>query len=162
MIEYFDAHPYSFWFAAGFILLILEALVLGFATGVVLFSGLGALITGGLMWLGIIPATWVAGIASFGLSSAAITGLLWKPLKKLQGTEDRQSTKDNSSDIIGYQFRLDETITHSQPGKTRYSGIEWRVEIDDTAADDEIGAGAKVVVCSVDAGLLRVDTAKEE
>ena len=65
--------------------------------------------------------------------------------------------KDNSSDLIGYAFRLQETISHTVPGKLHFSGIDWRVEIDDAKSDlSEIAAGAKVVVTSVDAGLFRV------
>ncbi|VAW86630.1 hypothetical protein MNBD_GAMMA16-2150 [hydrothermal vent metagenome] len=157
MIEYFESHQYAFWFTAGFLLLALEALALGFSTGVILFAGLGALLTGALIWLGIIPSTWIAGIASFGLCSVVITALLWKTLKKLQDRNNHISTKDYSSDFIGYSFRLTKTITHTQPGNTRYSGIEWRVEIEDAVSDvEEIDAGKKVVVCSVDAGVFRV------
>jgi len=156
MIEYFETHQYAFWFTAGFLLLALEALALCFASGVILFSGLGALLTGALIWFGIIPSTWIAGIASFGLSSVVITAALWKTLKKLQDRNNHISTQDYSSDFIGYSFRLAETITHTQPGNTRYSGIEWRVEIEDATNVEEISADKKVVVCSVDAGVFRV------
>lgn len=159
MIEYFNNHQYAFWFTAGFLMLAIEALVLGFATGVILFSGLGALFTGALLWFGIIPSTWIAGITSFGLCSVAITAILWKPLKKLQDSNPHISTKDYSSDFIGYSFRLSETITHTQPGTTRYSGITWRVEIEDTANIEKIEAGQKVEVYSVDTGLFRVKIA---
>ncbi|NOZ52876.1 MAG: NfeD family protein [Gammaproteobacteria bacterium] len=161
MIEYFNNHQYAFWFTAGFIMLALEALVLGFAIGIVLFSGLGALLTGALIWLGIVPSSWIAGIASFGLCSVAITAILWKPFKKLQDNNNHISTKDYSSDLIGYSFRLSETITHTRPGNTRYSGITWRVEIEDTANVEEITAGQKVEVYSVDAGVFRVKMASD-
>ncbi len=140
-------------------MLAIEALVLGFGTGVILFSGLGALLTGALIWLGIIPSTWIAGIAGFGLCSVAITAILWKPFKKLQDKNIHISTKDYSSDLIGHSFRLSETITHTQPGTTRYSGIAWRVEIDDAASVEEITAGQKVEVYSVDTGVFRVKIA---
>ncbi len=156
MIEYFETHQYAFWFTVGFLLLALEALALGFATGVILFSGLGALLTGALIWFGIIPSTWIAGIASFGLCSVVITAVLWKTLKKLQGRNNHVSTQDYSSDFIGHSFVLATTITHVQSSHTRYSGIEWRVEIEDSAKVKEISAGTKVVVCSVDAGVFRV------
>ena len=40
MVEYFNDNIYSFWFVVGFLLLIIEALALGFSTGFILFIGL--------------------------------------------------------------------------------------------------------------------------
>ena len=154
MIEYFNANQYAFWFAAGFLLLAVEVLALGLATGVVLFSSIGALLTGALMWAGLLPNDWLAGIASFGVCSFVSAVVLWKPLLKMQRKDTAH--KETSSDFIGYEFRLEEAITLSNPGKTRYSGIEWRVEIDDGAGTDSIDAGQKVVVTSLDAGVFRV------
>ena len=90
------------------------------------------------------------------MTSSIITGLLWKPLKQLQDNKNKISTKDTSSDFIGYEFRLSETVTPTNPGKTRYSGIDWRVEIDDSSSLESIEKGVKVSVISVDAGLFRV------
>jgi len=154
MVEYFDVNQHAFWFALGFLLLAVEALVFGFATGVVLFSGIGALITGGLMWSGWLPSTWLAGIATFGLGSFLSALLLWKPLMKMQ--RGNENHKDRSSDFIGHEFRLENLITTSAPGKTRYSGVEWRVEIDDSAGVEPINTGEKVVVTSIDAGVFYV------
>ncbi len=154
MIDYFNQHMHSFWFGVGFLLLAIEAVALGFSTGFVLFIGLGALLTGGLLWFGVLPTTWTASIAFFGVSAAVISALLWKPLKKLQ--EANPVTKDNSSDLIGYKFRLDQTITTSQPGTTRYSGIDWRVEIDLDCPEPSIAAGSTVRVVSVEAGKFSV------
>jgi len=155
MIEYFNANIHSFWFAVGFILLIVEALALGFSTGFVLFIGLGALLTGGLIWFGLMPGTWLASIATFGVSSVLISVALWKPLKSFQANSEVPE-KDNTSDIIGLKFRLDTDITTTVPGTTRYSGIEWQVEIDFGSEAKEICAGTTVVVVSVDAGKFRV------
>lgn len=154
MIEYFNTNQHAFWFALGFLLLAVEVLALGLATGVVLFSGIGALLTGGLIWSGILPHTWLAGIATFGLASFLSAVLLWKPLLKMQ--KDNTGHKDDSSDFIGHEFRLDMPISLTEPGKTRYSGVEWRVEIDDNAGIETIAAGEKVTVTSLDAGILRV------
>jgi len=154
MIEYFQDNQAAFWFSVGFLLLIVEALAFGFTSGVVLFAGLGGIIAGGMMWAGVIPQTWFAGFVTFGLSSGFAAALLWKPLLRLQNNDP--PSKDNSSDIIGYRFRLQEAIAHSSPGSVRYSGIEWRVEIDANAVVSEIAAGALVEVSSVDAGLFYV------
>ena len=123
----------------------------------VLFAGLGGLITGGLMMAELIPSTWLAGISSFGISSGVSAALLWKPLLKFQNFD--APGKDNSSDLVGHQFRLMETITTTAPGSTKYSGIEWRVEIDHQCKQEQIDAGQLVRVTSVDAGLFQVSPA---
>ncbi len=157
MIDYLNTHQGAFWFTVGFVLLTLEILVLGMATGVVLFAGIGGLITGALLSLGVVPSTWLAGIACFGISSTLSAVLLWKPLLRFQN-EDR-AARDTSSDLIGYSFRLDENVSRTQPGHKRYSGINWRVEIDGALEADQISAGAKVTVTSVDAGIFRIKPA---
>jgi membrane protein implicated in regulation of membrane protease activity len=154
MIEYFDAHQYAFWFTLGFALLVVEALVFGFTSGVVLFTGIGALITGGLLWGEVLPASWLYGVACFGICSGASAALLWKPLLKFQNFDVPE--KDNSSDMIGHKFRLEQDVSVARPGRTRYSGIDWRVEIDAADECNEITAGTRVVVTSVDAGVFRV------
>lgn len=157
-MEYFVNNQYAIWFTLGFILLAVEMLVLGFSTGFVLFIGLAALLTGGLIWAELIPHTWISGVACFGISSAVISGLLYKPLKKLQD-EEKPAEKDNSSDMIGLEFRLEQDINHTQSGNTRYSGIDWRLEIDKSAGVDSIKAGSLVSVVSVDVALFRVKPA---
>ncbi len=162
MIEYLNAHQYSFWITVGFVLLIVEVVALGFSSGVLLFSAIGALITGGLMSLGWLPETWLAGVACFGVSSALSAILLWKPLLRLQNYEVEE--KDNSSDLIGYRFTLEQPVTRLSHGATRYSGIEWRVELEQEPAQaagqeprvDKLEAGTQVRVVSVDAGIFRV------
>lgn len=154
MIDYFSSDMPTFWFCLGFALLILEVSVLGLATGVILFSGIGALITGGLMMIEGYPQTWVSGIATFGISSALSTALLWMPLKALQG--GARPTKDNSSDLIGYTFWIETDLTRTHLGKTHYSGIAWQVVIADEYPQDLIPASTRVEVTSVDAGLFRV------
>ncbi len=155
MIEYFDNHQYAFWFSLGFVLLAIEALVLGFATGVLIFAGIGALLTGGLLWFEVIPYTWQASIASFGINSTVITAILWKPMQNLQN-KNAAPAKDNTSDLVGHTFRLTSAITVTAPGLVRFSGIEWRVEIDDSTKLKQIEAGTKVAVQSVDVGVFRV------
>jgi membrane protein implicated in regulation of membrane protease activity len=152
--DYIVGHQAEFWLFFGFAMLAIEV-VTGFTTGVFLFGGLGALTTGLLMSFGVLPETWIAGVACTGISSGIITALLWKPLKNLQG--NRSTAKDNSSDLIGHEFVLDTDITLTQPGSTRYSGISWKVEIDKNAGVDKFSAGQRVVVSSVEVGVFKVE-----
>jgi membrane protein implicated in regulation of membrane protease activity len=160
MIEYFETNQPAFWFTVGFVLLAIETLAFGFATGLLLFAGIGGLITGGLMWADLVPQTWLSGMATFGISSGLSAVVLWKPLLKLQNPGP--PAKDNSSDLVGHEFRVEQEITRQAPGKTRYSGIEWRVELADDAATDLIESGQKVAVSSVDVGVMRVKPISRE
>jgi inner membrane protein len=159
VIEYFDTNQPAFWFTVGFLLLAIETLAFGFATGLLLFAGIGGLITGSLMWAELVPHTWLAGMATFGISSGLSAVLLWKPLLNLQ--RPGPAAKDNSSDFVGLEFRVEQEITRETPGKTRYSGIEWRVELADDATTGLIKAGEKVTVASVDVGVMRVKPSAE-
>jgi hypothetical protein len=155
--DYIVSHQAEFWLMVGFLMLVIEV-VTGFTVGVFLFGGLGALATGVLMSFGVLPETWIAGISSAGISSGVITFVLWKPLKRLQG--DQPTGKDNSSDIIGYEFVLDSDISVTMPGSKKYSGITWKVEIDKDADIDTIKAGQRVAVSSVEVGVFKVKLAQ--
>lgn len=154
MIEYFQAHQAGFWITLGFVLLAIEVLLFGFTTIIFLFAGLGALATGLLMNLGWLPETWIAGTASFGIATGVSSLLLWKPLKSMQ--DKHTPSRKQSSDLIGYAFVTQQNITLTQPGEHRYSGVDWKVEIDATAAVNEINEGQRVEVASLDAGVFRV------
>lgn len=154
VIDYIHSHQPGFWIAIGFILLATEVLVMGFTTIVFLFAGLGALLTGLLMMMGLLPETWLAGVASFGISTGLVSVLLWRPLQRIQGK--RAPRRDQSSDLIGLEFVTEQEVTLIQPGAKKYSGIEWKVEIAKDAGVETIAAGKHVTVTSVDAGIFRV------
>lgn len=157
MLEYINNNLSGFWIAIGFTMLAAEVLLFGFTTIIFLFAGLGALITGLLMEADILPQTWIAGTSCFGITTGICSAILWKPLKKMQDAATPQ--KRQKSDIVGYEFVLAEDITAALPGKYRYSGIDWKVEIDHSSGIDSIAKGERVVVTSVDVGVLRVEKA---
>jgi len=156
--DYIVSHQAEFWLLFGFTMLAIEV-VTGFTTGVFLFAGLGALTTGVLMSSGLLPETWIAGISCTGINSGIITLLLWRPLKNLQG--DRATEKDNSSDLVGYEFVVNSDIAVNKPGSTNYSGISWKVEIDEDAGINTIKAGQRVSVSSVEVGVFKVKLAEK-
>jgi len=151
--EYINTHQAEFWIILGFVMLSIE-ISTGMVTGILLFGSIGSIITGLIMLAGALPETWEAGIASSAICAAIVTLVLWKPLKKMQDTE--VPAKDNSSDLVGYEFVLEQDINLHTPGKIRYSGIEWKVEIDKHAGVEQIKAGQQVSVSSVEVGKFRV------
>ncbi|MGB5398098.1 MAG: NfeD family protein [Gammaproteobacteria bacterium] len=154
MIEYIQANQSGFWIAAGFAMLAAEVLLFGFTTIIFLFAGIGALVTGLLMMFGVLAETWTVGIASFGISTGIVSLLLWKPLRKLQ--DSRAPVQQQSSDLVGYEFVLQEDISQTHPGTYRYSGINWKVEVDPSSPHDNLSARERVRVVSLDAGVFRV------
>lgn len=155
MVEFINNNLTAFWFALGFLLLTIEILAFGLGSGVLLFGSVGALATGALMWFGLLTPSWVAGIAAFAVASAIATALLWYPLKKMQ--QGPELGNDRSSDLIGHSFRLDTDITRVSSGKTRYSGVDWRVEISEESARESLDAGSRVGVVAVNAGIFYVE-----
>lgn len=154
MLDYIQTHQAGFWIAFGFLLLALEVLVLGFTTIVMFFAGLGAVTTGVLMQAGLLPTGWISGVACFGISTGIYSILLWKPFQRIQANSTPQTTQ--TSDLIGYEFVLQQDISTTQPGNTKYSGINWQVEIEHDAGVNAIASGQRVTVTSLDAGIFRV------
>ena len=157
MIDYIQTHQSGFWVALGFAMLASEVLLFGFTTIILLFAGIGALITGLLMSAGVLPETWIAGVSSLGISTGIVSVLLWKPLSKMQN--GHVPKRSNSSDLIGHEFVLQEDISHTNTGSHRYSGVDWKVELDASAGVDSLSAGQRVAVVSVDVGIFRVKAA---
>ncbi len=154
MVDYINAHMSGFWIALGFALLAAEVLLFGFTTIIFLFAGIGALISGLLMSAGLLPETWIAGTACFGIATGISSAILWKPLKNMQ---DRSTpARKPTSDFVGLEFVLMDDISSTAPGNYRYSGIDWTVEIDSRNETDTINKGERVSVVSVDVGLMRV------
>ncbi len=151
--EYINTHQAEFWIILGFIMLVIEV-SMGLVTGLLLFGGIGAVVTGLLMMLGVLNESWQIGLASSAISAAIAALLLWKPLKKLQNTD--VPSKDNSSDLVGYEFILQQDINLLSTGTIQYSGIEWKVEIYKDAGVDEISAATRVSVFSVEVGKFKV------
>jgi len=153
MIDYINAHQDQFWFVVGFALLGVEILVLGVGTGVALFAGIGALITGALIWLGV-ASGWIAGIGLFAVSTVVSTLLLWKPMRRLNSRSvERQP---GGSNFVGHTFYLEGDVTPTSPGRTRFSGVDWKVTIASGSGIDHIAAGTEVRVVEVEVGVLRV------
>lgn len=154
MIEYLQQHQPGFWIALGFSLLAVEVLITGFGTIVLLFAGLGAIMAGLLMMSGLLPTSWLIGVSSFGIATGLLSVLLWQPMKRFQNNSAPVGTQN--SDLMGLEFVLQDNVTLMQPGTHKYSGISWRVEIDDESGLERIAAGAKVVVSGVNVGVFKV------
>lgn len=138
--------------AIGLLLLAIEVLILGFATFVLFFVGLAALISGALIFLGVVPDTVSGALLSVGISTALLAAVLWKPLKNLQA---KVETKKVTSDLIGHKFILNTDISPQQQSNYHYSGINWRL-----TSDLPIASGTEVEVVDVEVGQFKVKACK--
>ena len=109
----------------GIVALAVEVAVLGFATFILFFLGLGLLLTGLMMqfsWLAvdINHAMWSVSIITLGSAL-----LLWKPLRRMQNKPDNNKIE---SDFAQETFQLTGDVdSESNDVLYSYSGINWKV-----------------------------------
>lgn len=132
----------------GLLLLIIEVAVLGFATFVLFFVGLAALITAAIFYTGALEATYINAFFSCAVLTALIALVLYKPLKQMQQQVEKKTV---NGDFNGLRFRLNEAIAPEAPGTHKYSGITWSVQ-----CDTAIAAGTEVEVTNAEVGIFHV------
>lgn len=139
----------------GLILLIVEIWVLGLSTIVLLALGVSTVLTGILVWMGIIPETVIFVIAFSGIGAGVLTGTFWLPLKKMQRSETR--IYNIHSDFVGLIFEVDARLDALHPGHVKYSGVSWKLVLGANHRDAVIEIGNSVKVVSVDVGKFTVE-----
>jgi membrane protein implicated in regulation of membrane protease activity len=136
----------------GVLLLIVEVVVLGFSTFFLTFTGLAAIATALIMWLGLIPETFPYAISSVAIFTIVFAALLWKRLSKLQNTVDHTRAH---SDLVGHTFVLPENVEAALPMKDKpkyqFSGITWYL-----SAHKDLSKGTLVEVVQADVGSLLI------
>jgi membrane protein implicated in regulation of membrane protease activity len=144
------------FFILGMALLIIDLIFLG--VNVLVFIGLGAVITSGIASLNLFPendSLLPYLIATWAISSIIITGALWKPLKNFQ---NKTSTSDTSSDLIGKKLKVTSVITLNVDGKVRFSGIDWNAKADSdfVSSGDTLENNSDIIVTKVIGNVLFV------
>jgi inner membrane protein len=134
----------------GLLVLIVEILVLGFSTLVLMFIGIGLLLTSGLIYIGIIEATWLSAISSLSIITLLLAVILWKPLTKLQ---NKKTTTNINTDFADITFVLEKDLVSSDPYIFNYSGIDWLVK-----SETEIDKDKRVTVIKKEVGVLWVES----
>jgi membrane protein implicated in regulation of membrane protease activity len=132
----------------GILLLVIEVAVFGFSTFVLFFVGCGAVVTAGLLYVGIIPDTWMAAMFSTGLLTALSAVFLWKLLKNMQSNVDTTKAK---SDLVGHSFVLGEDVSPGLMPTYYYSGINWKLK-----ASEHLVTGTQVEVIQADVGVFHI------
>ncbi|WP_392386930.1 NfeD family protein [Marinomonas primoryensis] len=147
-MDFFTNNLAQSLFVVGLIFMVVEVMVLGFSTFVLFFVGLAAMVTGALLYLGILPDSVLSAMFSTGILTLIAALLLWKPLKRMQSNVSVKKTK---SDFTNHCFILKEAVSPTQSPKHHYSGVEWAL-----ISEKPIAAGTKVEVTMAEVGKLHI------
>ncbi|HTQ99011.1 MAG TPA: NfeD family protein [Candidatus Acidoferrum sp.] len=134
----------------GFALLVIEVAVFGFSVFILLFVGLGCLVTAALMGLGLLPSSVTLACIMIAFFSALFAYTLYQPLKRMQSNNNGGS-HEVSNDMVGHSFVLKHVTSPTHYTSHRFSGVDWKV----TAAT-ELPVGTLVEVVKVEVGILTV------
>lgn len=132
----------------GLLTLIIEVVILGCSTFVLLFFGIAMLLTSGLIYIGIIEANWLITMLTLAVITLLLAIVLWKPLKRLQ---NKPSKTDIKSDFAVIKFELEKDLLPSECYTFNYSGIQWQIKSQTT-----IKKGVMVEVIKKEVGVLWV------
>ena len=142
--------PSILWLIAGAALLALEAF--GIPGVGLLFIGLGALATGITIEIGVIGAEdYLSQFASFFITSAVLTVLLWKRLKAW-----RIGKGECYSNMVGDKATVAKGgLSKAKGGEVHWSGTHMRAELHVDAADN-LAEGTEVTIIAVKGNVLTV------
>ncbi|PCI44717.1 MAG: acriflavin resistance protein [Moraxellaceae bacterium] len=130
---------------------VIELTIIGLS-GPLIFFGLGCAITGVLVSVGAVT-TWEIEFLLVGVFSVLSALVLWKPLKKFQGSNS--IVQDTSSDMIGQVVPVSKEVTHNG-GNIRHSGIDWSARLQDGSEVSSLAEGTRVEICAVDGNVIIV------
>lgn len=132
---------YLWWLIGGCVLILLEFFLPGL---VVIFLGVGALLTGSMIYLRYITDAYLA-IVFFVVSSVFLLMTLRRIVLRFYPSLSEKSETDEDALIAG---RTAETISLVSPdhfeGRVKYSGTTWPAR----SAEGEIAAGTRVEIVS--------------
>ncbi|GAA6134442.1 hypothetical protein NBRC116188_12310 [Oceaniserpentilla sp. 4NH20-0058] len=148
-MDYIAQHLSESLIIAGIALLIIEVAILGFATFVLFFMGCSLILTGVLMLLGALDATYLTAFWSNAIVTGILAALLWQPLKRSQ----QNSGKDKeTATTIEHEFVLENDVDHQGLTQHKYSGIQWKVK-----SQQLLTKGTMVKVVKAEVGALWVE-----
>ena len=130
---------YLSWLIGGAILILLEFLIPGL---IVIFLGLGALTTAGLIYFGLIRDAWIA-VASFAAFSILMLVTLRKVILRFYPSLTEQVETDENALIVGRRaMAVSELSEHDFSGRVKYAGAGWPAR----SESGEIPAGSEVEI----------------
>ncbi|MCB1306676.1 MAG: NfeD family protein [Leptospiraceae bacterium] len=111
------------WMGLGVVLIISE---FGIPGAVVIFLGMGAILTGGLAYVGLLPSLEMQ-FLFWAVSSLIFVILLRNQVKRLFPALERYSPANEDDIAIGRTVDvLKDVQPHNEDGRVRYQGTSWR------------------------------------
>ncbi len=138
----------------GVVLIIVESMVLGMSTGILLIAGIGAILTGAIAQFVFTPDTFASILATYAISTIASAVVVWPILKRVNRDIDNRSV--NQSDFVGQTMLLEQALTGEKPIQQRFSGVEWTVYLDRDFIEEELAPGSQVKIVTAQVGRLTV------
>lgn len=137
-------NPFWLFLVIGVGLLAVELLVFQFTTFWLFFIGIGALIAAAFAWF-VGDASYLMTTLVFVIASAAVTALLFSPLRRWQ----QQPSSISGNNAVGQKVIVKNPVSNGSGGLVSWSGSDWQAEL---AGDqqDEIGAGESAYVVAVE------------
>jgi membrane protein implicated in regulation of membrane protease activity len=133
--------PFWLFLITGVVLLSIELLVFQFTTFWLFFVGLGALCAATFAWISG-GAGFISTTAVFAVSSAAITALLYTPIRRWQNAP----TAISDNNAVGQRVSVLQRIAPGSGGVVSWSGSDWQAELPaDSVVALEAGQFAEVV-----------------
>lgn len=130
---------YLYWLIAGGVLVLLEFFMPGL---VVVFLGLGALLTGGVIYLGWIHNPFYI-LLCFLLASIAMLAKLRGLILRLYPSDIEKSETDEEALVVGQEAHAISHITaHDFSGRIRFAGTTWSAR----SVESDIHQGATVEI----------------
>lgn len=136
--------PFWLFLIVGVVLLATELLVFQFTTFWLFFIGLGALVAAAFAWVAG-GSTMLVTTGVFVVASAAITAVLYSPIRKWQNAPG--SISDNNA--IGQKVVVKTAIKPAIAGTVSWSGSDWQAELVE-GSEDELAPGQTARVVQVE------------
>lgn len=144
------------WFAAGIVLLALEPVIPGL---VVVFFGLGALLTSGLNFAGLIH-TPMEQVVAWLVSSTILTALLRNQVKRIFPALEKKEMS-TEAEYIGREVQVVSTVSRSHDnGRVRFQGTTYKAQLVSDGPD--LYPGTSVKIAGRDNLVLYVEPAEEQ
>lgn len=153
-METWVAYQPQIFLSIGVVLIIIESMVLGMSTGILLIAGVGAILTAAVTQFVFIPDTFASILATYALSTVASALIVWPILKRLNRNID--TSQVNQSDFVGQTLILDSALSTAEPIHQQFSGVDWQVYLQADSSDTEVPTGSRVTIVSAEVGRLFV------
>jgi len=127
------------WGAAGLLLIIADVV---FGTFFVMFLGAGALITGGLLWMGISMNSTAQWLTFSAISALGVLLLRQKLLHWFGPSREERFEEHKGQTVV-----VVEEVSQGKTGKVKYRGAEWQSA---TTEADTLSVGENAIITHLD------------